>query len=511
MLEKRLDTARQIYNACLGEGLRRLRRMKADPAWRQACEAPKGRVRNNAFRVLREGYGVREFDLIAWAGQFPCDRSGQARTWLGQHVDSQLTQVLATRAWKALEPFLFKSRGRPRFKGKGSFDSVENKHNNSGLVWRDGQVVWKIGRLDKQPLTLAPIINHDDPRAQHALSCDLCFVRLVRRKRRGRVFFNVQLVLKGRPWVDVEQMIGQGTVGLDLGPSTIAAVGPEGTFFERFCDQLKDKQREIEHLQKKLQRQARANNPDCYEPCVTKKGKQSFKTAKGKRWKVWSKGMRTTKAQIADLHRRQAAHRKALQGALVNRVLEMGDHVHLEKLSYRAFQRMWGKSVRFRAPGTFVARLRRKAESAGVEVYEFSTYTTALSQTCHACGARVKKPLSKRVHDCPCGVHAHRDLYSAFLARCVVREGDRDILDAAMAQKLWQGADPLLSAASRIHQRASGRRLSPSTRVRRKAVRQSPSPQTPVAKRRKTEPRAPPPLFVWMESQGWSVLGERRQ
>jgi len=75
--------------------------------------------------------------------------------------------------------------------------------------------------------------------------------------------------------------------------------------------------------------------------------------------------------------------------------------------------------VSLRAPGRFVSILRRKAASAGGRVVEFPTRPTRLSQVCHGCGAVEKKPLSLRVHRCGCGVEMQRDLYSAFLARCV--------------------------------------------------------------------------------------------
>ncbi len=57
------------------------------------------------------------------------------------------------------------------------------------------------------------------------------------------------------------------------------------------------------------------------------------------------------------------------------------------KLSYRALQRQYGKSVSMRAPGRFVSALRRKAASAGGGVSEFSPVATRLSQVCHGCGS----------------------------------------------------------------------------------------------------------------------------
>jgi putative transposase len=124
------------------------------------------------------------------------------------------------------------------------------------------------------------------------------------------------------------------------------------------------------------------------------------------------------------MHRRLAEGRKTAQGALANRVLGMGDVFQVEKVSIRAFQRAFGRSVGRRAPGMFVERLSRKAESAGGKVIAFPTKTTALSQVCQ-CGRRAKKPLSLRWHECPCGVSAQRDLYSAHLARFVYQTEDK--------------------------------------------------------------------------------------
>src|SRR5258708_337372 len=129
-----------------------------------------------------------------------------------------------------------------------------------------------------------------------------------------------------------------------------------------------------------------------------------------------------------------------------------GNIIKTEKLSYRAFQKMYGRSVGFRAPGLFVAHLRRKAANAGAEVYEFNTRTTRLSQTC-LCGATEKKPLSLRWHVCECGVGPiQRDLFSAWLA-CFVTD---DRLDAGQAQVAWPGEDERLRAASSAIQPAMG-------------------------------------------------------
>src|SRR5262249_40192213 len=117
----------------------------------------------------------------------------------------------------------------------------------------------------------------------------------------------------------------------------------------------------------------------------------------------------------------------------------LGDDIRLEKLSYRSFQKRYGRSVAFRAPGKFVKLLKRKAASAGATVTEFSTRTTKLSQTCHHCGKVEKKPLSQRWHECDCGISMQRDLYSAFLATCV----ENHLLNADQAKEAWSSVDAL--------------------------------------------------------------------
>jgi hypothetical protein len=318
-------------------------------------------------------------------------------------------------------------------------DSVEGKSNETGIRWCSNHVEWA-------GLNLPAIIDPTDQVISHGLSCRVKYVRLVRRKLNGRNRFYAQLICEGAPYRKPKNYIGQGPVGLDIGPSTIAVVAPEArtAFLETFCGELESKQKAIRLVQRKQDRQRRANNPQNYNPNGTVK----------KGCKVWRKSRRQLKTQtrLAEVHRRQAAHRKRLHGQLVNRILKLGNVINLEKLSYRSFQRNYGKSVGFRAPGTFVSFLRRKAGSADASVDEFPTRTTRLSQICHGCGSIEKKPLSQRWHICQCGVVAQRDLYSAFLATCVTDAR----LDAGRAAEVWPGVDSLLQAASGCPQPASG-------------------------------------------------------
>jgi transposase len=463
----RFETARQVHNAVLGEGLKRLKLLRESKAFRRACKMPRGRngkdatvtqkaqykARVEAFRQADAAVGIRKYDLMSWATQF-------THSWIRDHLGSQEVKAVTARVWTSVNRYRFGTDrpckngrrckkpketrrcdlcGKPRFKRYGQVRSVENITNLQGLRWRDkgNYVQWR-------DLEIPAVVDRDDPTHAHGLGCRVKYVRIILKVISGRNRFYAQLVLEGHP-LQRHPTVDGAVVGLDIGPSTVAVVGEDDAFLVQFCAELEDIEHEIRILQRKLDRQRRANNPDCYD--------EKGRAIKDKRPRNKSKRMLKTEAKLAELQRRQAEYRKSLHGRLANRVLGMGNVVKTEKLSYRAFQRQYGRSVGKRAPGTFVEMLRRKTEGAGGRVEEFSTYRTRLSQICHGCGTIEKKPLSQRWHECECGIEAQRDLYSAFLARCV----ENDTLNADHAKESWSGAGPLLQMAFRDAKSANGR------------------------------------------------------
>lgn len=428
-LRTRFEAGRQIYNACLGECLRRLTLMRESKDYQRARAMQKGKERTSAFRDLDKRFLFREYDLYHWTTQF-------TRSWLNEHIDSQTVKRLMERAYNATKEYQFGKRGRPRFKGRRGLQSLESTSNLQGIKWRNGTIKWK-------GLEIPAITDTDDSVQRHGLESEIKYCRLVRRNMSGIDRWYVQLVLVGKPLQ--RYSLGTGDVGLDIGPSTIAAVGEEAALLKSFCAEIACYDAEIRRLQRKIDRQRRANNPDCYD----KKGR----SIKGKHPYRRSQRMRETEASLEEIQRKQAEYRKSLHGELANEILQLGDTIKTEKLSYKSFQRNWGKSVQNRAPGMFVTLLRRKAESAGGEFVEFSTHNTRLSQTCHQCGNVQKKGLSARWHNCDCGITAQRDLYSAFLASCV----EEGTLNADLARERWSGAGRLLQAAFKEAQQLASR------------------------------------------------------
>jgi len=271
---------------------------------------------------------------------------------------------------------------------------------------------------------------------------------MVRRKINGRNRFYLQLILEGTPYQNPERKIGSEEIGLDVGVGTIAIVGDTKAELKQFCSELIPNQKAKRKLQRKLDRSIRATNPNNYnENGTVKKG--------SKKW-IKSNRYKATSNELAETDRKLVACRKSLHGKDINEIIAMGTRIQTEDISYKAWQKMFGKSIQIRAPSMFMSSLKRKAENAGGYIREFPTQTTKLSQICHICGEAVKKPLSQRWHVC-CEIEMQRDLYSAFLAKCIdIRTSS---LDIARAQLLWQGLEPVLSeAVSRAYKTAiSGR------------------------------------------------------
>lgn len=463
VLKSRREAARQLYDAVLGEALRRLTRMRHDPGFDLAKKLPRGttgeaatplqkaqaHVRQEAFAALRKKHGFREFDLHK-------HKSLDATCWIRGHLDVHAAQKVATRAFKAAERWSFGQSGRPKFKRYGEVESVEGKSNAAGIRYRvvpgvGGRILWN---GDFANLDLPLVVNPGDQVQAYALRLaeDEClkYVRLLSRTIRGveRVF--AQLVLEGEPWAKLDanlnprHVVAIGKSGaMDLGPSQATLVTEKGIVETiEFCPGLERKAARIRRYQRQVDRQRRAANPGNYNPDGTiRKGRKKWKTLKRQR---------QVELDLANEQRAMAAQRKSQQGALAHAVLAVAGHLIVEKTDKREWAKEYGRNVGHKAPGMFESRVAVLAKAGGGSLEKVCTYSTYLSSRC-LCGKRAKKTRDERKHLCGCeyvpkGVFADRDEFSAFLA--LFASGSRlDVDRAWLAWAEW-GADCLLLPAS---------------------------------------------------------------
>jgi putative transposase len=495
----RFFTGVRVFNAVLGEFIARSRAVKSDPAWQAARELPRRtpaerRHRGAAFWAVEAAHGFTVDAAQSYA-------SSLRKSWVREHLPAQETQNLGGRAFDAVRQWHLGQKGKPRFKNthrglhslaaKDGHGALRPKTDTAGrlvgLQWGAGFVIdiaaaARSGRRGKeQQAELAEI---------EALIATgkVLSTRIVRTVINGRDTYRMQLVMDGHP--TLRQRVGDGRVSFDLGPSHIAITvqHPDGRWqgwVEPLAAAIRLDTARLRRVQRHLDRQHRGGSPDCFDLNGTHKWVRCG-------WQR-SAAARQTLVRVAESHRRLAEHRKTLHGALANRLLGHGADIACERLDYVSWQKNFPRSVRDRAPGLLVEMMRRKAGSAGGHrLYEYSPYTTALSQTC-LCGNREKKPLSQRVHRCGCGITEDRDLFSAYLGLHVHTQADgSDRLDLQTANTGWlyrHDVDGSPKSSRHDSSKRRGRRHPPSRRsvarinARRKAktvMRQSRSAQTPT-------------------------------
>jgi putative transposase len=471
-IRTRFFTGTRLYNAVLGEFIGRSSAVKSDPEWEAARRLPdrtpaERKARRAAFAAVEQAHGF----TVEAAQSFA---SGLRKSWVREHLPAQESQNLGARAFDALRCWHLGRKGKPRFKpvarglhslaskdGKGALrPKIDAARRLVGLQWGAGFVIpiaepAQTGRRGKeQQAELAEI---------EALIAagKVLHTRIVRTVINGRDTYRMQMVMDGHP--PKRHPVGDCRVSFDLGPSAIAVAVERSErtwtgWVEPLADGINLDTARMRREQRHLDRQHRIGSPGCFNPDGTHKPGCEWNRSVAK----------ATATRVAELHRRRAGHRKTLHGALANRLLAQGADIACEKLDYISWQKNFPRSVQDRAPGMLVETIRRKADSAGGDrLFEYSPYTTALSQTC-LCGDRKKKPRSQRVHRCVCGITEHRDLFSAYLGLHVRSGADGlDRLDLEAANHGWlhrQDIDGCRGPAAASSNRRGRRHPSPTRR-----------------------------------------------
>jgi putative transposase len=428
-----LNAGLQIYNAALIEALRRLDLMRQSKAWfaarampRFAGEKPDGtpalnKRRSEAFLEVHKKFG------FSWMALKAHTQNCRNACWIKDHVGSQEAQALTKRAFKTVEEYYYRKRGRPHVKDKSAFDSVENQTNGCGLRFQNGLFCW-VGRaiqIDRE--------THGDLNYNAAvLACRIKYTRILRREIRGRERWFMQIICEGTP--PQRREIGDDDVGISIGPSRIAMVSANDAAFETFCPSLVKPARKLAAIERALNRSSRANNPECYPPNKPPRYKEAVN--RSTRYKKLA-------AKRRERERKLTAERKRQHGMLCNRILGHGRKVHLVRPSHDEFRRMFGRKARVCAPSAFIDQLTRKIAAAGGVAILINPRKVPVAQYGHVASGTILPEGAASLQG---------NLHSAFLARHCGPE----TLDVPAAYHGWTGAVQLLRAASGEIQSARG-------------------------------------------------------
>lgn len=402
----------------------RLKQLKADIS---DIKHKKGERYAERNAVLRE-YGFSEYD-------FHRELTSMRRHFRAL-IPANVAQKLGTSVWKAFSDLLSGKADKVHFSPIDEFVSIETKTCGDIMFDPDSMSVRFAG------MTMRVNRSADDPHGyeENALSRERCYCRILRKPYPEGWRYFLQIVLKGAPPVKGSQQLGNGSVGNDIGPQTLAAVSSTGVVFEKLAEGAQTLEDRITAVNRAMERSRKAMNPGMYGTdgqIIRIDRLPSDLVSRGRdgklhrRWR-FSKRYRRLAQQRRSLFRQQRELRDTRHRQLINRLIRLGSDFYIEKMNWRALakrakttkkrtngryasKKRFGRSITNRAPGRFVTLYRNRVERLGGTFHEINTRAARASQYDHTNDTYTKKKLSERYAHLSDGTAVQRDLYSAFL------------------------------------------------------------------------------------------------
>lgn len=432
ILDRRFYFAQHLYNIGVKEARKRLNKLYKDKTYKAIMKeyrkTKKLTIRQNwELKSLREKY-----DLIGLYSFEKYLKEGRVR--FSKHMDADTVAKLSARLWKAVSNNLFSKGKGINYKRYKDFNSVEGKKISSGILFKGDHIEWK-------GLVIPFRIKKKDAYARKCLDKHrIKFCRIKRRWHKHQWRYYVELVLEGTP--PLKQRATQNArVGIDIGPSTIAAVSDTNVVFKELNDGIQNIDNEIRRLNRKADRQRRTNNPQNYNINGTiRRNSKFFK----RKWIV-SNNLRKTYDKQKELYQKRADKLKQFQSELANQIVSMGNEIIVETMNFEGLKKRsskteisektkrfkkkkrFGNSIQIHAPAQFILALKRKLAYHGGQLVEINTSKMRASQFNHMTGEYMSSDLNKRWKELIPDVWVQRDLYSAFLLKNALNEEEVDI------------------------------------------------------------------------------------
>ena len=337
-LAKKFRCAERMYNNIVRHAIICLAELSADPKYqrllvqyRNCPDTDEGQKRKKKISAKLNktvlNYGLSEYDFHEYVA-FMKNKSFEGA------LDINTAQKVATRVWKAVEKVLYSDGKELHFKSAGDIESLEGKNNKSGIKYNA-----EFQELRFMDMKIPVKIRKKDTYAQLMLTHEICYCRIIRKPFKSGWRYFLQLVLKGIP--EKKPKLGNGKVGIDMGPSTIAAIGDnDGLLIAHGNNMESGKQKnktvvaynkEIVSLVRKLERQRRLANPDNYnEDGTIKKGKKTW---------TYSKNYNRTKFALKATYRKKSAFIEQLHNTTANKILSLGNQFTTEPMNWKALQK----------------------------------------------------------------------------------------------------------------------------------------------------------------------------
>ena len=381
----------------------------------------------------RPSGGISDYVSKLWS-----HRVGQDKTLADFGINGTILEELGLHIMSAWEKRLYNPKAsRVSFKEYGdinSFGCRYHKGNFAGFTinLEEGYITYntngrrgRFADIIKLPIDFS---REKKDYAAYALKGGIDSLRkliIVRRCVRGRNKYYLQLTINGEK-PQKGRTLGQGNVGIDIGPSTIATSSLQGVHFDKLADKCDNIEHELYLIGRKMDRSRRANNPQNYNPDGTIRRGVRLVWKKDKDVKRYT----SLKQKRRELYRRQAEIRKLQHLDMANTMLSQGDTFIVEnnpidawvrrakettktKTGRNRCKKRYGKSVANHAPAMFVSILKNKVLSLGGHFYEVDVRYAA-TQFDFTNGVKTKHEVSERSITLSNGRTHQRDMLSAF-------------------------------------------------------------------------------------------------
>lgn len=379
---------------------------------------------------LYNRYKITDFDMR--------DAALKQSKPFAKNIDSTTAVKIGQRLWSAWERVLFKGGSEVKYCKYGKFNSVEGKQNLSGIKVRLDYTSKKNYWQGKKPaliwngLEIPILIDFKNPYEFTAIQNDIAFNRIIRRVVNGKNKYYVQIVFKGTPPLKINKKTGEikhplgiGSVGIDIGINTLAAVSNTEIVFTELADKTENTEGEIRTIRRAMNRSLKETNPNNFNPDGTVKKQGNKKIT----W-VKSNHCNDLCNKLKESERKQAAVRKLQHYILVNKLLSMGNKFYIEKIDFNALKKRkektetkadgsfkskkkFGRQIANKAPALLVQLLENKLKHQGGELIKVNPAEAKISKYNHITNSY--KTDDKYYGKWDKDLNCQRDLYNAFL------------------------------------------------------------------------------------------------
>lgn len=452
LIDKRFRICKTLYNAALSYLTKKLRGVWGDKSYREIIselkdketfkgmnEAQRKAFRKDKSKALREieasyGYSLQHtLDYI----------NSMYKNHYHGGIGAVLVQKLCERAYDAVEKTHYGKARKVNFESlyRGDF-SVEGRTNGTNLRFIDNKLKW----FD---LEVPVKIDKNNSYVQEALESRIKFVRLKTETIRNTKRYFIELVLEGTP-PKKNRNYGalNSTVGLDIGPSSLAIVSDDYVdLISLKSNSLEKTQNKINKLQRKMDRSRRSNNPNKFNENGT------FKKTNKDPW-IESNNYKKLKKSLSKQHRKLKVNRQQSHEKLANDILILGSDIRVEKINFESWQKRskettvnkkngkinkkkrFGKSILNCAPAMLLEIINRKLGYCDSSLKKINTTKCKASQYDHITNTFNKKELSERTHLAGGEIPVQRDIYSAFLIKNTMN--DLESISQYKCKKDWK-------------------------------------------------------------------------